>query len=313
VARTERRAGTVGEAMSATRPAGSTLRHPTPADAGAVVELLRAREKADLGRGYAVLDDLREEWALPGFDLAQDAWLAEEDRAVVGYAGVIADDLLVAVHPDAAGRGYGSALRELGERRAEARGTRVLRQFVPVADTRARVQLVDASWWPVQHYFRFGASLEHAPDAPAAGVRAFDAERDVEPVWRLVQEAYAPVEGFLPQPLEAWRAATLGKPDWDPRLWLVLDDAEGLAGVALGDRGPRNAGLVHTIAVAERARGRGHGRALMLHLLAAFRDADLRGAEASVHGPTAGAARLFESAGMTIRWHAERWEKSLGR
>ncbi|HWT26224.1 MAG TPA: GNAT family N-acetyltransferase [Solirubrobacteraceae bacterium] len=299
--------------MSATRPAGSILRHPTPADADAVVELLRAREEADLGRRYAELDDLRAEWALPGFDLAQDAWVAQADDAIVGYASLADDDLLVAVHPGAAGRGYGAGLRELGEARAAARGTRVLRQFVPVADTRARVQLLDAGWWPVQHYFRLGAALDRVPEPPAVRVRTFDAERDAEPVWHLVHGAYAHVEGFLPQPLEAWRAAALGKPDWDPALWLLLDDADGLAGVALGERGPRNAGLVHTIAVAERARGRGHGRALLLHLLAAFRAAELRGAEASVHGPTAGAAALYESAGMEIRWHAERWEKSLGR
>jgi L-amino acid N-acyltransferase YncA len=65
--------------------------------------------------------------------------------------------------------------------------------------------------------------------------------------------------------------------------------------------------------VAERARGRGHGRTLLLLLLDAFRAAGLRGAEAAVHGPNAGAARLFESAGMIVRWHAERWETTLGR
>src|SRR3954452_156418 len=128
--------------MFTTRPAGGSLRPPTDADAGAVVELLRARERVDLGREQETLDDLREEWAIPGFELATDAWLAEEDGAVVGYACLVGDDLLVAVHPDAAGRGIGSRLRETGERRAEERGTRVLRQFVPAADTRARVQLL---------------------------------------------------------------------------------------------------------------------------------------------------------------------------
>jgi L-amino acid N-acyltransferase YncA len=65
--------------------------------------------------------------------------------------------------------------------------------------------------------------------------------------------------------------------------------------------------------VAERARGRGHGRALLLRLLDAFRAAGLRGAEVVIQGPTAGAAQLFESAGMAVHRHSERWEKTVGR
>ena len=299
--------------MSALRPAGRSLRHPTDADAPAVVELLRARERADLGREQATVEDLREEWAVAGFDLATDAWLAEEDGTLAGYACLLGDDLLVAVHPGAAGRGIGSRLREAGERRAGERGTRVLRQFIPAADTSARVQLLDSGWWPVHHYFSLRMPLERAPEPPDVIVRRFDAAADLEPVWRLVQDTYASLEGFLSQPLEAWRATTLDKPGWDPALWLVLHDREGLAGVALGERGPRDTGLVHTLAVAERARGRGHGHTLLLLLFDAFRSAGLTGAGAAVHGPNAGAAALFEDAGMTVRWHAERWEKSLGR
>jgi mycothiol synthase len=299
--------------MSATSPAGASLRHPTPEDEHAVVELLRTRERADLGREYETLDDLRAEWAIPGFDLSRDAWIVEDDDDMMGYAYLLGDDLLVAVHPHHTGRGIGTRLRLEGERRAEKRGTRVLRQFVPVADTRARVLLLEAGWWPAHHYFRLGAPLRPATAPPEVLVRRFERDSDLEPVWQLVQGAYAPVEGFLPQSLEAWRATTLDKPGWDSNLWLLLHDPVGLAGVALGDRGPRNTGVVHTLAVAQRARGRGHGRTLLLLLLDAFRNAGLRGAEAAVHGPNAGAARLFESAGMIVRWHAERWEKTLGR
>ncbi len=240
--------------MSATRPAPHVLRNPTEADAEAVAALLGQRERADLGHEETTLEDVRAEWAEPGFDLAADAWVAEADGAALGYASLIADDLMVVVHPDAAGRGLGTQLREAGERRAEERGTRVLRQFVAMADTRARVLLLDAGWWPVHHYFRLRVPLSRAPDPPDALVRTFDAERDLEAVWHVVQGAYAPVEGFLPQTLEGWRATTLDKPGWDPARWLVRHDAEGLGGAGLGERGPRATGLVHTLAVAERAR-----------------------------------------------------------
>ena len=60
------------------------------------------------------------------------------------------------------------------------------------------------------------------------------------------------------------------------------------------------------------ARGRGHGRALLLALFAAFKGDGLRRAELSVHGDNRGAARLYESVGMTASWEAQRWEKALG-
>ena len=69
--------------------------------------------------------------------------------------------------------------------------------------------------------------------------------------------------------------------------------------------------MVAAVAVAHRARGRGHARTLLLVLLAAFRERRLRTAEAAVHGPTAAAARLFESVGMEPVRRTERWEKSL--
>ncbi len=65
------------------------------------------------------------------------------------------------------------------------------------------------------------------------------------------------------------------------------------------------------LAVAARARGRGHGRALLLAAFAAFREAGLTAAVLSVHGRNRSAARLYESVGMRTEWEAERWEKRL--
>ncbi len=64
--------------------------------------------------------------------------------------------------------------------------------------------------------------------------------------------------------------------------------------------------------MARRARGRGHGRTLLLGLFEAFRHAGLTHAELSVHGRNRGALSLYESVGMRPTWEAERWEKALG-
>ena len=302
-------------AMDTTIPAGHALRAPTADDAGAVAELLRARDAADLGAPELTVGDVRAEWSAPEVELERDACVVEEEGGrLVAYALVVGGDLLVAVHPDAAGRGLGTELRLEAERRARERGARVVRQFVPTANAAARALLLEGGWWPVHHYFRMLIALADAPPPPRVLVRTFE-DSDTEPVWHLVQGAYTGVEGHLPQSLEGWCASTMDKPGWDPGLTLLLHDANGIIGVAIGeqgDTGQKRFGFVTTIAVAHRARGRGHGRALLLLLLDAFRRRRLRFAEAAVHGPTAAAARLFESAGMTAARRTERWEKVLG-
>jgi mycothiol synthase len=291
------------------------LRAPTAADARAVAELLRAREQADLGEPEMTVADVEAEWSAPDIDLEHDAWVVEDQSGrVVAYALVSDADLVVAVHPDATGRGVGTELRQEAERRARERGARVVRQFVPAANTAARALLLDAGWWPVHHYFRMLIALKDAPPPPRVLARSFQ-ERDTEQVWHLIQGAYSGVEGYLPQSLEGWRASAMEKPGWDPGLSVLLHDANGILGVAMGeqgDTGQKRFGFVTTLAVAHRARGRGHGRTLLLLLLDAFRRRRLRFAEAAVHGRTAAAARLFESVGMTAARRTERWEKVLG-
>lgn len=300
--------------MDTTTPAGHALRAPTSGDAEAVAELLRARDVADLGEAEVTVADVRSEWEL--CDLERDAWVVEDaSGALAAYAIVTGADMLVAVHPGSVGRGLGTALRLAAERQARARGLRVVRQFVPTANTAARILLVEAGWWPVHHYFRVELELSEAPPPPPVLVRTFMEERDTEEVWHLVQGAYTGVEGHLPQSLEGWRATGMDKPGWDPELWLLLHDAKGIVGVALGEKGgsgQKRVGLITTLAVAHRARGEGNGLALLLLLLDAFKRKRLRHAEATVHGSTAAAARLFEAGGMTPARRTERWEKVLG-
>ena len=100
------------------------------------------------------------------------------------------------------------------------------------------------------------------------------------------------------------------KPGWDPALWLVLEDDEGLAGLVLGERWEDDAGYIARPrggAAGTRPRARAHAAARGLRGLRG----GPAGAELSVHGANAAAARLYESVGMTPVWKAERWEKVL--
>ena len=289
------------------------IRPPVDDDADSVLDVIHARDVADLGLPDFTLEDLHSDWSRPGVALEHDARVAEGLRGGIrGYAILLGDDAVVVVHPEAEGEGNGTVLRRWAEARAAERGTAVLRQFAYGSNDGARRHLRDAGYEPAQHYFRLRADLADVPPPPDAPLRTFE-PADEPAVYRLIQDAFADIEGHREQPLEQWRAAGLGKSGYDPALWLVLEDDEGLAGAGLGERWEEDTGYVAELGVAARARGRGYGRALLLGLFDAFRRADLRHAELSVHGHNRSALALYESAGMRTVWEAERWEKALGR
>src|SRR3954471_14889300 len=151
--------------MHATLPIDHVLRAPRPdADADAVLRVMVARDIADIGEPDVTVADVSAFWATPGVDLAQDAWVVEEPGgALVASAQLLGDDALIFVHPDACGRGIGGALRELTEERARERGTAVLRQFIPTRNEVAAGLLLDAGYWPVQHYLRMRIELGDLP------------------------------------------------------------------------------------------------------------------------------------------------------
>ena len=292
---------------------GMHVRAPAPSDAPAVLELIVARDIADLGKPDYTLEDVRADWAAPGVDLARDAWLAEDGDGALGYA--LLDDrgaALVTVPPGNEGRGVGTALREAAEARAIERGEALVRQYVAASNEAARTHLLGAGYWPAFSYFRMRMALADAQAPPEdVPVRTFARGADDGPVHTLVEDAMAGVPGNEPRSLESWQAAKVDKDGWDPSLWLLHEDAGGLAGLVLCERWEDGVGYIDNLAVASRSRGRGIGRAMLLHGLAALRAAGLTVAELSVQGENASATRLYESVGMRSVWTIERWEKPL--
>jgi mycothiol synthase len=285
------------------------VRPPSDDDAHAVLDVILARDVADLGTPDFTIEDLRADWSGPGVELQHDARVAVGAGRVRGYAILLGDDAMVAVHPEA--EGNGTVLRRWAEVRAAERNTEVLRQMVFGRNDGARAHLRQAGYAPSQHYFRLRGDLAGVPPAPEVALRTFEPD-DEAAVYRLVQDAFAEVDGNVAQSPEEWRAKGIGRDGHDPSLWLLLEDEDGLVGAALGERWENGTGYVAELAVAARARGRGYGRGLLLSLLDAFRRVGLRHAELSVHGRNPALA-LYESAGLRRVWEAERWEKALGR
>lgn len=304
-------------------PVGYRLRRPRAPDAEAVTAIKQGIDIARHGDSDVTLDDLREEWALPRLDTERDLWLVENGAGeIVAYGfcwienpprEVVADQI---VDPAHRGLGLSELLLDLGEARAAEMARAVpdgrpvsLGVFTHESDT-DRVDLF------ARHGFRQTRTFHRLyrdlvePVEPAewpAGitVRGMRRGRDDAAVHAASQEAFR--DHFRPSTwkLDEWLECLSARSDIDPGLWFVAWDGDQVAGSAFAVRTPAG-GYVDELSVRRPWRGRGLGRALLLHEAAELRGRGLPCAYLGVDGanPT-GAMRLYRSAGFEPRRGAE--------
>lgn len=282
------------------------VRAPRIEEAPAVLGVILARDVADIGRPDYTLQDVLGDWALPECDVEHDVFVAEdEDGTLVGWADVDASGARVSVHPDHEGRGAGTLLRTAAEARLRERGF-ALRQGIVASNAAAAEHLRAAGYAPIQTYQRLRATLDAVSPPLDAAVRQFDLDAEGDAVHALIEASFSEIAFNVAPSYATWHAEQAASSE--PRFRLALDDDEGLAGAILGHRWEDGVGYVALLAVASRARRRGHARALLLALFGEFRAAGLTLAELSVAGTNASAGGLYASAGMTPDFATERWE-----
>lgn len=307
-------------------PAGYTLRPPVEDDIPAILALLAAHDIAHVGFADAWTDeDVRQDWRR--IDAARDAWaLLTADGALAAYATVQdegggqlwADGY---VHPEQWGRGLGTVLARLTERRARElvsnapTGARVvLSNNVILSDAPARQILESSGYSLTRCFWRMGIELAAEPEAPAwpngVAMRTFERGRDERRVFECVEEAFADHWGHVPRTFESW-IARIDRPDFDPSLWLLAEEGNQLAGIALCERRP-DGGWVNTLGVRRPWRRRGLGKALLRQAFGELYRRGMRSVGLGVDAQSlTGATRLYERAGMHITLEAARYEKEL--
>lgn len=310
-------------------PDGFRVRRPLAADAGAVAELKRAVELARHGDSDVTVDLVREEWALPRLDLAEDAWLVEDDLGLAAYGfcwveappgEIVAEQV---VDPARRSRGLSELLLELGE----ARATQLARAASPPGDCVLGVwshesdvprnELFERHGFArVRTFLRLDRDLEPSVEEPVwpAGiaVRRFRRERDEAPVHAAGEEAFR--DHFRPaeMDLDEWKAFRFSRDDLDCGLWFVAWDGADVAGAVLSFETPVG-GYVDELFVRRPWRGRGLGRALLLQSCAELRRRGHRLAYLGVdaENPT-GAMHLYGSVGFrSLRGSSFFYEKTL--
>jgi mycothiol synthase len=295
-----------------------TIRAPRQDEAQAVTGLVIACDIHDLGAPDFELDDLLTDWNMPGFDLARDAVVVEEDGELAAYAAFIRNDYVdVYVIPEHRELGLGVKLLDWAERRAVERAGAgaVLGQVVTSTNEGARRLLEERGYRPVRTYWRMSMALEERSPPPAwpegVNVRTFDQERDTRAVFALVQEAFGDNERHNAESFEEWQAFMIDREAFEPGLWFIAESQGEIVGCVLCPD-YQDEGWVRQLAVSRDWRRRGLGTALLRQAMSEFSRRGRRELGLVVDSwNRTGAKELYERAGMTVAREHVRYEKTL--
>jgi mycothiol synthase len=298
-------------------PADLSIRPLTMDDVQAATEVLVADELAVRGSVNWDAGDTRD-WLSLG-DLEHNAWAVEDGERIVAVGAMTIRgenvDAWLVVHPDVTGRGIGSALAEVAERRAQELGAPSVRLGTLAENAAGKALLEERGYRDVRHFFQMQIDLDSAPPEPAwpQGVLVTNFElAEARALHAAINDAFAGQWSFHPRPFDEWAKHRLEAEDFDPTLWFVARDGDEIAGFALCT--PKRWGTPHValLGVREAWRRRGLGLALLHHVFGEFRRRGERkvGLGVDAQNPT-GATQLYERAGMYVYTEDVVYEKEL--
>jgi mycothiol synthase len=308
-------------------PSGFILRPPVIAEAQGVADLIAARDITDYGSTDASVEEVRNYWDAPRFDLAQDARIiVAPDGLIVGYEEVYprSDERLEFdgfVHPRENGRGFGTLLLRWAEERARQRvgemqsiGQVILRGNTAAVDQNAIAMFNAESFVRVRQFWRMEIEMTAPPDRPVwpAGItmRTLRLDHDERVVHATIEEAFADHWGYLPRSFEDWEQAVLQSEGFDPTLTFIALDGNEVAGAVVNRY--RDIAWVGQLAVRRKWRNRGLGLALLLNTFNEFYQRGDRTVGLGVDAQSlTGATRLYEKAGMHVTRQYDTYEKVI--
>jgi mycothiol synthase len=280
-------------------------------DYPAFASLFELADEAVLG--YRVPIDVSEVDAwLHGVALDTNTWLFEQDGQLVAaaFAHLLDDKGIFAgsVHPDFTGQGLGTRIVELAEKRLVAEGARRLHAWTVAGNDRGADLFRGCGYSDVRRFWDMEILLDAEPPAPAVEVEQFRLE-EAEAFHAGIEEAFRDHWEHEDEPFEKWWERQQGRSNFDPSLWFVIRDGDEIAALCRNEE-RESGGYIGALGVRRPWRGRGLGRALLLH---GFREFRRRGHTRATLGVDAenptGATRLYESVGMHVLREDVVWEK----
>jgi len=288
-------------------------------DLDAVAAFVAADEERLFGRPSRIgLADVQA-W-LAGVDLEHDSHLVEEtgEIAAVGWVEPQTGGFGVPaglVGQDCQGRGLGGALVEWAEARLVETGRTRIHQVALAADVRAPALFAACGYREVRRFWEMAIELDGPPPVPVVpdGMRLESfAETDARLFHHALDEAFEDHWEHHTRPFDEWWEEKRGAPGYDPTLWFAVHDGDELAAVVRNDPNRNGGGWIGALGVRRSWRGRGLGRALLLHSFGDFhrRGVTRVGLGVDAENPT-GATKLYESVGMHVELEHVVYEKEL--
>jgi ribosomal protein S18 acetylase RimI-like enzyme len=196
------------------------------------------------------------------------------------------------------------------EERLTEQGAERILSFTVAADERASELLERHGYREARRFWDMAIDFEGELPEPTVAIETFT-EEDARAFHAANEEAFEDHWEPHPSSFERWWERQLGRPNYDPSLWFLIRDGDEVVAIARNEM-RENGGYVGSLGVRRDWRGRGYGRALLLH---SFREFRRRGATRATLGVDAsnptGATQLYESVGMHVEMEAIAWEKRL--
>jgi ribosomal protein S18 acetylase RimI-like enzyme len=298
----------------------ATNMRPRPAvvaDAPGALDVLLARDIADVGVPDYVLEDLLDEWQATDLDLATDSRIVELGGRIVAYALVHGPISVAVVTPRCEGGGIGAGLLSWVEGRERELGRSEHRQWIGSGNERGRVLLQSAGYERVRSYWRMGLKLDDVGNLPSRGprrlrLRSLNIEQDAGTLHALDDASFADAPDYHPESLQGYREAHLDAHDLDPELSRVAELNGQIVGSLLARRWTdAPVAFIDILAVHPDHQGVGIGAALLIDAFRRFRAAGLEEAQLGVASSNPRALGLYERLGMIPRFRYDTYERPV--
>jgi mycothiol synthase len=276
----------------------------TDADIDAVTSLVADSEMADDGTIEIDREDIQTDWGRPAFDLATESIGVFDGERLIAEAEVFKGKRGdVTVHPDARGRGIGTALLGWTEDLARARDASTIAQTVSDSDQAAADLFV-------RHGYRYGHTswvleIENT-DRPQVSLpdgfvfRPYTDE-DARASYQVIEDAFNEWPNRDPATFEDWAVQTIRRPSFQPwQMLLVVDEVtDELVGVTFLLEYAAEDGWIQQVATKATHRHRGIARGMLQQASLVFWDRGKARVGVSTDSRT-GALGVYEKAGMHV-------------
>ncbi len=295
------------------------VRPITPDDFPAIAAFLAEDETRLFGRESRLGVTDVTAW-LSSTDLSQDTWLFEDGDGLVALGWIEKENdtglAVGVVHHRWGGHGLGSKLVDRSEERLRALEVERVHNVTLGPDAASQTLLTSRGYREVRRFWEMTIELGDDPPLDPVlpeGLRIEPFSSELAGAFHsTLEEAFADHWEYQPQSFEDWWQRQLKKPDHDPSLWFLVRDGEAVVAATRNDPERSGGGWIGALGVRRAWRGRGLGKALLLHSFREFHRRGKRrvGLGVDSENPT-GATKLYESVGMVVDTEQVVWEKVL--